>query len=357
MERISSAAFRQHLRKNRKELNALFEACRLAQPSLDGHDFLLRVERMLNAVHETGERFHDPEDVLFIVFRKLLEMTSAGFFSSKNSLDYLGMLASLLADFPEAFKENPEGFLASAVNALWRTARRSPRTALAWQSGMSVLKGKDIDYETFRNGGVITAWLNGLSEFRRASLELLVRNEAKDTLRALVNFQPERIDALLKDMAEDPWHQGFSDNEALPAFMTCGDFTGFGGHFPEPPVLTGIREREPMECERIAARSGGMHFMVYAERLGSAVVEIRSGLPDGMLPASRPDALSAGRSGLSVNGTRWPWEWYRREDVQNMKTLLGTPVLSLVSTRHLIAFTTPLSHRILILALPGGKDG
>lgn len=356
MERISSAVFRQLLRKNRKELNALFETCRLAQPSLDGHDFLLRVERMLNAVHETGKSFHDPEGVMFIVFRKLLEMASAGFFSSKSSLAYLDLLSSLLIDFPGAFRENPEGFLASAANALWRMSRRSPGTALAWQSGMSALKGLDVDYETFRRGGVIAAWLNGLSEFRRAALELLIKSEAKETLRVLVRFQPERLDALLNDMSGDPWHQGFSENEALPVFIMCGDFTGFGGSFPEPPVLTGIKEREPMECERIAAGSGGMHFMVYAERSGSAVVEIRGDMPDGMLPPSRPDALSAGRSGLSVKGTLWPWEWYRRKDAESMKTLLGMPVLSLVTTRRLVAFTTPLSHRIFILALPGGRD-
>jgi hypothetical protein len=229
------------------------------------------------------------------------------------------------------------------------------------------------------DAGVVMAWRLGEARLREPALELLSRLPHRVSLLALGlgNWPDAAAPLLANSLCADAWRRydtildpatrdaisslgskRFAEltnrlssvaDAPLSTWTTVhrvGNFSGFGGHFDEPPVLlsSGRSERH-----RFWARSGSQSFQIDADQFGwtcrAVCVDFPVASPSerrGLAAMFFGDKAKREHQRLRADGTV---EW--RGETARIPLLAGASYI--LATDNCFAFTRPDSFRIRIL--------
>jgi hypothetical protein len=144
--------------------------------------------------------------------------------------------------------------------------------------------------------GHIAAWQAGMPQYRRAALEAATRlpvSLASQVLGMPTSTSAESLAAALKRLQANPWlkvREALRDQPATPQLQAvglAGAFTGFGGEFARPPVVSNTNgrliARDSSSCWQLMADAYGTWFRRLpdrqwaAEKLPGGIAVDRSG--------------------------------------------------------------------------------
>lgn len=215
-------------------------------------------------------------------------------------------------------RADPERALAELHHA-GRVLARRPGALGPWSVRLAAGAARTGDPAQQRALGVVAAWRTGLVRLRDAALELAT-GLAPAALAAVLEVADGR--AALAANAADPWAwpgHGPRPGE-LRVVARAGGFTGFGGPFPEPPVVHGG------DGLRWWVRAGHQELLVLWDVHGHAVLT-----PDGPVPEPGPPVEHGGELRLAGLRGRAPWV-----DTATGSAARGrTAVLSRAGSHHL----------------------
>lgn len=151
------------------------------------------------------------------------------------------------------------GMLSNAVVYL----EAIPGTRLTqWMDDMGGLAVQVGAVDALRAVGQIAAWRAGAAHFRAGALAAAAGLPAPLALAALHAPDGMQVDALLRQLAGDPWWQGGDPHASRT--RTFGAFTGFGGPFDAPPTV------KP-DGDGFLVHAGGRVFFLLADAYGASL--------------------------------------------------------------------------------------
>lgn len=213
----------------------------------------------------------------------------------------------------------PQAVLGALGNAVIQLGQWPQVRVAEWLQWMFALAGEVAELTQLRALGQLLAWRAGMAHYRRGALA--AANILPPTL-ALVALDadpagdwPTLRDALLAD----PWHGA----QPLPdSGMQIGAFSGFGGHFAQPPELRAADEG-------FLVRSADRHRLLVADRHGAV-----------LLPASAAefDAASSNQATAPpqhIAALGWPSE-----------------SVAAVANERTLALSSPYTHAIAFFPRP-----
>jgi hypothetical protein len=210
-----------------------------------------------------------PEDWLFQLFKKLLDFYSAlnpG--QSSSVLNWEDTAGDLLAAFYPLISVNPDEGIAPLLNALIQMRRRSQESTLLWVKGMIDCSEKIVTLDDLKRTGFILAWRCGRAEYRFKALEYLKnldKEKAQIIFKIAGTLTGEEWMNHQEHLRKDPWYHPGSESSGV-IFREEGLFTGFGGVFCEPPLIS-VRDG------RFMIQSGKRYFILEADCFGTALLE------------------------------------------------------------------------------------
>lgn len=208
---------------------------------------------------------------LELVGRELCGAHARGALLDQFWRDVLPVLAPLLP-------HQPAPLLNALCNALLNVhaqgARADQWLQLLREHGPQVPASALVDF------GVLAAWRAGAAQYRAAALR--VAPTIPTVARALLGLPEDReLVALLQLLEKDPWLLAPAPMNAT--LRDIGAFTGFGGHFAQPPVVRACAEGFVIE-------SGDRYFLLLADCFGEI-----------LLPASRAEFCAAADFQVAVD--------------------------------------------------------
>lgn len=230
---------------------------------------------------------------------------------------------------PTLLAQAPRALLAALANALVHWQAQGDGT-LWLKRFLAACQAARTPDEALR-AGQVAAWTCGLVHYRDSALERLPALDSP-LLAAVLGIEPGRIDSRMRErLARERWYRPDREADTLPRVAgSLGSFVGYGGRFPQPPVVIA-------HGTRLILVSGGQGYEVLADAFGSAL-HAAADIPAKATLALPPGWKLAGTV-LSGPGLRF-----------DAGPLGG--ISSAASVGGLLVLTHPLSHAATLLALP-----
>jgi hypothetical protein len=234
----------------------------------------------------------------------------------------------LAAAAPALLAQAPHALLVALANALvhWQAHADSDPWRARFLAACRAARTPD---EALR-AGQVAAWVCGLVQYRDSALERVATLDAA-LLAAVLDIAPEAIDSGMRErLARERWYRPDREDRLPRVAGHLGDFVGYGGRFPQPPLAVA-------QGSRLVLQSAGQGFEVWADAFGSAL---------------HAAAAVPGRPGLSL-----PAGWRVESQVLNGPGLRFDAgpwggISSAASAGELLVLTHPLSHAATLIALP-----
>ena len=170
--------------------------------------------------------------------------------------------SALFPRFATLIAREPAQVLAMLSNAVLHLEAIPGTRLTQWVDDMAALAARVGSVDALRAVGQIAAWRAGAAHFRAGALAAAAGLPPTLALAALHAPDGMPVDALLRQLASDPWWQGV-DPHACRA-RTFGAFTGFGGPFGAPPTV------KP-DGDGFLVRAGGRAFFLLADAYGASL--------------------------------------------------------------------------------------
>lgn len=174
-----------------------------------------------------------------------------------------GVLPAALARWPQWPAADA---IAALCNALFHLVQAEGARPADWLAKQQRVLPHCADPQTWLRAGQVGAWLSGLAQYRDAALDLL-RDLPPTIAGQLLGLTPDRsVEAALLRLREDPWFNPVlpTPTASLRVTATVGAFRGFGGLFPQPPLLSAQGEhlyvRSGEHCWQLLADAFGQHL-------------------------------------------------------------------------------------------------
>lgn len=348
---VLSPAFVAALAAERAALNASFAARQHAGARLDGAAFLTHLAETVAPIATAVERSY-PERVRGVV-RQLadvsLDLFAASLLGAEPQTplvqtlwrDVLPCAAQLVAFDPRSIAG---GLSNAAVQvAAHRGARRDE-----WLEGLAATLPRCASVPQAFDVGVVLAWKAGLTQFRGAALEALLR--LPEPLAALLidsarTLAPGEVAACVAALRADRWRR--CDVELAPTISSpapipvrcvaqVGAFRGYGGPFLRPP-------RVFVHEQRLLVTDGGNFWQLQADAYGAHFHRLDASVSDEAPRAGRP---KRGAPAIDTAGqVRWDAQ------VHAFPFLAGAS--SQAFHEATLAVTLPTSHYLFLLARSG----
>lgn len=196
---------------------------------------------------------------------------------------------ALAQQAPQHLTQAPLRVLSALANALvhwWGQGGGAP-----WARTVLRLAARARNPEDLLRAGQVAAWRHGMAHYRDSALERLRTLDRE--LAALVFEVPlaQWEESTLSRLAQDRWWRPDvgSDRRAASLAGSVGEFIGYGGRFPQPPLVA-------LRAGQLLLQSGQERYALYADAYGAnlhavaeaplrASVQLPSGfrLDDGVL--------------------------------------------------------------------------
>lgn len=329
------------LGSRRDEYNQRFVQARRQRAELDGSDLLqfLRAgaDPLVQGVADQPGWDADRVDQLVsAAFDAALELGGQrllGVHAARPLLEraWQGVLPAALARWPQW---SAASAICALCNALFHLVQADGARPADWLAKQQRVLPHCADPDTWLRAGQVAAWLCGLAQYREAALELL-RDLPPAIAGQLLGLTPDRpVEAALLRLREDPW---FNPAVAVPAASlrvaaTVGAFRGFGGLFPQPPLLSA-------RGEQLFVLSGEHCWQLLADAFGQHLARVP---PTSFAAGSRGQPLPPG---LKLKGERIE----EAGQVLDFDGLGG--ISSLAVTGATLALSFSASHSIRLLPL------
>lgn len=213
----------------------------------------------------------------------------------------------------------PQAVLGALGNAVIQLGQWPQVRVADWLQWMTALAGEVAGLAQLRALGQLLAWRAGMAHYRRGALAAANILPPALALAALDADPASDWPALRDALLADPWHGA----QNLPdSGVQIGAFSGFGGHFAQPPELRAADEG-------FMVRSADRHRLLLADRHGAV-----------LLPASAAEFEAASTSQVTappqhVAALGWPRD-----------SLLA------VADVHTLALSSPCTHAIALFPRP-----
>ena len=337
-----SEAFASVLKAGRSEFNARFNEARRQFPGLTGDPFIefLRshVDAVVAAVSEV-----DPQkaaDTASAAYDAALQLMGQGLIgpAAKSQVIEDGWL-NLFPASAKWIAESPADVICSICNALHYLAAIPYTRIPQWMNDMLRVSPVCESAAQFLACGQVASWRAGVAHFRSGALGLM-DSLSEAAARTLMEVPKDAPWALVREeLHRNPWFNPKSQplnptpsNGSMREVLRPGAFRGFGGLFPEPPVVEGFGEH-------FLVSSGGACWLLTADIFGATFH--KTDPAEGTERRLQPDNIAE----ITVTGTT----------LQKEGTSLDFPELGSISSvavnLHSVALTSPLTHSIVLVAV------
>ncbi|KQZ79200.1 hypothetical protein ASD55_00305 [Rhodanobacter sp. Root561] len=213
----------------------------------------------------------------------------------------------------------PQAVLGALGNAVIQLGQWPQVRVADWLQWMTALAGEVAELTQLRALGQLLAWRAGMAHYRRGALTAANILPPALALAALDADPASDWPALRDALLADPWHGA---QQVPTSGVQIGAFSGFGGHFAQPPELRAADEG-------FMVRSADRHRLLLADRHGAV-----------LLPASAAEFEAASTSQVTA-------------PLQHVAAL-GWPRDSLlaVADAHTLALSSPCTHAIALFPRP-----
>ena len=187
--------------------------------------------------------------------------------------------------------EDPSRVLPAVCNALYNLTATLDANPDQWLDDMERMATACRNADEFLKCGKVAAWRAGLAHFREGAIDAaktLTETLARVSLSAPLHVP---LPALFERLGRDPWFNPGNTDDAeheagsrLRTVCRAGAFRGFGGLFPEPPLVA-------PSGEHFLVKSGSECWLLIADIFGATFhrsdpaefkTSGRSGLPSGI---------------------------------------------------------------------------
>jgi len=327
------------LRSGRETFNAKFKDARRRFPDLDASAFQDFLRTTLDSVVQRADRLS--RDQLTTVIQaaydaglQLVGERLAGPGARRRTVEE-GWI-QILPPAQSLVAAAPERALAAISNALNVLAATPGVRVSQWAEKMADLAPACGDLDTWLKVGQVLAWTCGMAHLRRGALELAQTLPDALALAALDASPGSSWPTLLQRLQSDLWF-----NPASPAPVSArgvrvvaraGAFRGFGGKFPEPPLVGSFGEQ-------LIVKSGEAHWLLVADVFGATLhhatpEEFKLGPASGNLPKE-----------LKLDRTQLTWRG------QSLPLPVEGEITSAAAVPGTLALTSNLTHAVTLVAL------
>lgn len=326
------------LRQAREDFNVRFVRARRSYPKLDAGAFsaflLNAVDPLVSAVatakpdavFETASAGYDVA----------LELAGHGLLGPRYLAIEEGW-RSILPTVPMLVAGAPNRVLAAISNALHHLTITPGARVTEWVSNMTRLAPKCVDLEAFLHLGQFASWRAGLAHYRDEAMKLVPLLKPELVLPALGIDSTDAWPAIYGRLQRNPWDdlKRVTPSE-LRIAAEAGAFRGFGGLFPEPPLVTAANGH-------FYVTSGDGSWMLTADCFGAT------------FHRATPAEAQPGRSAPPPRNLRVEKDKViRGSTIKKAETLSLAdygPVTSHVTTLTTLAVTTAYTHAVLLIPL------
>ena len=239
--------------------------------------------------------------------------------------------SDLFPELARVIADAPEEVLGALSNAAVHLAGNPQLRGQEWLQHMQALAPRAASAADLFNLGKLLAWRCGAAHFRTGAL--LAADELPEALAvAAVGGEPGLVWADLRAcFAADPWWPpgGAGNSHGM---HEIGDFSGFGGIFPQPPEVRA-------SAEGFWVRSADRHCLLIADAWGAVLHPASAGEFASPPPVYRVAAPSLQGDRLLFAHRAVDLDW-------------PPEGLSIVCNGTTAAVTSPYSHRIRLYPLP-----
>lgn len=325
-----SPAFAQLLSDRREDLNQRVAMARTRSLSFDNAAFSAflethagpLVDRVLAENQSAGAA---SVDAVFDAAVTLVEHRWAGHSARTQTINQLW--SDVLPRFASAIATNPKGALGTLSNAAIKLSQEPGARMAQWLEVLASLGRHARTQEDLRHLAVICAWRAGVAHIREAALTAAENLPAVVACAAVGANDESDWGHVAKNFAAQRWWAP----SALPQSdgHDIGAFVGFGGQFPEPPMLFTVDDS-------FVVQSGDRKFYLFADAFGATLRPIDTqNLPDTL----RPDR-AAGRR-LRIDRIQ--------ADDRIVPLRVPKQGICIAETSDSIAVSSPYSHSVHVL--------
>ena len=249
------------LAAGRDQYNARMREAQRRYPTLS-HDvfraFLANAGAIVDAV--APERVQPVVDSIYDLGLALTGRTLIG--PAARSPVLQGAWRTLFPCFDTLIAREPAQVLGMLSNAVVHLETIPGARLTQWMDDMGGLATQVGSVDALRAVGQIAAWRAGAAHFRAGALAAAAGLPAPLALAALHAPDGTQVDALLRQLAGNPWWQGMDPHACRT--RTFGAFTGFGGPFDAPPTV------KP-DGDGFLVHAGGRVFFLLADAYGASL--------------------------------------------------------------------------------------
>lgn len=346
-----SPAFVAALAAERAALNASFAARQHAGARLDGAAFLIHLAETVAPIVTAVERSY-PERVRGVVQQLTdvsLDLFAASLLGAEPQTPLVRTLwRDVLPRLSQLVALDPRNLAGGLSNAAVQVAAHRGARADEWVARLAATLPRCASVPQAFDVGVVLAWQAGLTQFRAAALDALLRLPeplAGSLLDSSRSSAPGEVAACVAALRGDRWRRcdaGLASTISSPkpipvrCVAKVGAFRGCGGPFLRPPRVY-VREQQ------LLVTDGGDFWHLQADAYGAHFQRLDASVSDETPRGGRP---KRGVPGIDPTGNvRWDAEVHE------------FPFLADASSQAFheatLAVTLPTSHYLFLLARSG----
>jgi hypothetical protein len=326
------------LHSGRDDFNGRFAAARRLHPDLDPAVFaeFLRthVDALVRAVAQA--RPDHLAEVSTAAYDAALELVGQRLVGPASRLPLMTEAWRRVLTTAAPLVANAPGRMIAAVcNAVHQLANTCEARPAQWIETMATLASSCADVEIFLKTGQVAAWRAGLAHFRKGALAVA------DTLPEALTLTTLRVKKgapwaeVRSRLSTNPWFDPARDanGASFQVAARAGGFRGFGGLFSEPPRLCPAGDD-------FLVNSGDGYWLLMADAFGATFHRAsQEEFNQALKTPPLPPGLRIEKLRVTRNGVSW-------------QLPLAGGVSSSAANATTLALTTPLSHAIVLVALP-----
>jgi hypothetical protein len=296
------------LEEERDTLNERFRQRQRGGQRIDGSAFLAHVEQaiapLVMQVHAClPERTRGAVVQLYEASLDLFAASQLGP-SASSPLVHRTWKELLPHVSPRVLALHPQQAAGCLSNAVVQIAAQTGARAGEWIDLMGRAAPQCGTLSELLDAGKVAAWLAGMVQYRQAALEIAGRLPTKVAC-ALLGLEPnlsaERLAEILIRLKGNVWLKaraaaGQQEDAAIRCVGMPGAFTGFGGLFARPPIVT-------LQGERLLASDRQSTWELRADAYGAWFRRVNEG-PPALRPATSSKEVAIDRRGALRWGTQ-----------------------------------------------------
>jgi hypothetical protein len=263
MEKLISGPLAVILEKNRHRYNTLFAMARQTRPALDNEILAYYLWAVVQPIVNEldNRRSANTEAVVGALYEHILNLMQTNLLGTQSKLtQFEECWKKGLIQYSELIVSNALEFLIKFSNALFNICSTPNTRPADWIERLISFKSILHDISAFQKVGFVAAWQSGMAHYRSRALQIL-SEMSDDTFNRILLMEKNTIsdkNTMIQELINNPWknpqHAGLAIRlpEQLKMTAAIGGFTGYGGPFLSPPVVSACSDGIIVHCRNQA---------------------------------------------------------------------------------------------------------